>query len=163
MAQHVVQGEVEGGKKLEKYLRTLAVRLGAGGEAKIGFLEGKTYPADDGGQNVAQVAFWQEFGTAGKHPIPPRPFFRNMIEDQSPTWARKLGAAARYAGYRVKPALEIVAADIKGHLVESINMLEDPPLSEYTIEKKGFAKPLIDKSIMVKSPDWVVTTGMPTK
>lgn len=160
MAQHVVQGSLEGGKKLEKYLRELAVRLGAGGEAKIGFLEGKTYPQAQGGLSVAQVAFWNEFGTVK---APPRPFFRNMIEDQSPTWARKLGAAARYSGYRAKPALEIVAADIKGHLVESINLLQEPPLADYTIEKKGFSKPLIDKGIMVDSPAWVVSTEAPTK
>lgn len=160
MAQHVVQGSLEGGKKLEKYLRELALRLGAGGEAKIGFLEGKTYPQAQGGLSVAQVAFWNEFGTVK---APPRPFFRNMIEDQSPTWARKLGAAARYSGYRAKPALEIVAADIKGHLVESINLLQEPPLADYTIEKKGFSKPLIDKGIMVDSPAWVVSTEAPTK
>lgn len=160
MAQRIVEGELEGGKKLTKYLRELAVRLGQGGEAKIGFLEGKKYAEDDGGQSVAQVAFWNEFGTTKS---PPRPFFRNMIEDQQSTWARKLGAAARYSNYRARPMLEIVAADIKGHLVESINMLEDPPLSEYTIEKKGFSKPLIDKAVMVDSPAWVVTTGTPEK
>lgn len=160
MAQHVVEGSLEGGKKLNKYLRELALRLGAGGEAKIGFLEGKTYPQEQGGLSVAQVAFWNEFGTVK---APPRPFFRNMIEDQSPTWARKLGAAARYSGYRAKPTLEIVAADIKGHLVESINLLEEPPLADYTIEKKGFSKPLIDKGIMVDSPAWVVSTEAPTK
>lgn len=163
MRQHVVTGSIEGGKKLDKYLRTLALRLGSGGEAKVGFLEGKTYSMEDGGQNVAQVAFWQEYGTTGKHPIPSRPFFRNMIEDQAPTWARKLGMAARYSGYRVRPTLEIVAADIKGHLVESINLLEEPPLSPYTIAKKGFPKPLIETGTLVDSPAWVVTTEAPTK
>lgn len=160
MAQHIVEGSLEGGKKLNKYLRELALRLGVGGEAKIGFLEGKTYPQEQGGLSVAQVAFWNEFGTTK---APARPFFRNMIEDQAPTWARKLGAAARYSGYRAKPTLEIVAADIKGHLVESINLLEEPPLADYTIEKKGFSKPLIDKGIMVDSPAWVVSTEAPTK
>lgn len=158
VTQHIVQGSMEGGKKLNKYLRELAMRLGQGGEAKIGFLEGKSYPEADGGQNVAQVAFWNEYGTTTS---PPRPFFRNMIEDQSPTWARKLGMAARYSGYRVKPALEIVAADIKGHLVGSINLLQDPPNADATIERKGFSKPLIDTGTMVDSPAWVATTGAP--
>lgn len=160
MVTEVVTGSVEGGKKLDKYLRELALRLGEGGEARIGFLEGATYPTDEGGLSVAQVAFWQEYGT--KY-IPARPFFRNMIEDQADTWARKLGQAIRYSNYRAKGALEIVAADIKGHLVESINLLTDPPLSSTTIERKGFAKPLIDKGVMVRAPAWVVVPGRPTK
>jgi hypothetical protein len=28
---------------------------------------------------VAQVAHWMEYGTAGKHPIPPRPLFRRVV------------------------------------------------------------------------------------
>lgn len=160
VATEVVTGEVEGGKKLNKYLRELAIRLGQGGEIRVGYLEGATYPSEDGGLSVAQVGFWNEFGTKT---APPRPAIRNMIEEQSPTWARKLGAAVRYTGYRAKPALEIVAADIKGHWVESINILQDPPLSPYTIEKKGFAKPLIDTAVMVRSVAWVVHTTAPTK
>jgi hypothetical protein len=160
MRQHVVEGEVEGGKKLNKYLRELALRLGQGGEAKIGFLEGKTYAEDDGGLSVAQVAFWNNFGTTK---APARPFFTNMIEDQMPTWARKLGMAARYSNYRARGALEIVAADINGHLKESIQLLQDPALSPYTIAKKGFAKPLIDTGTMLDSTGWVVTTEAPTK
>jgi hypothetical protein len=156
----IVTGSVEGGDKLEKYLRTLALRLGAGGEAVIGFLEGKTYDTEHGGLPVAQVAFWQEYGTTT---IPSRPFFRNMIEDQMPTWARKLGIAARMSQYRPKQTLEIVAADIKGHLVESINLLMDPPLSLVTSEAKGFPKPLIDTGTMVDSPAWVVRTGAPVR
>lgn len=160
MATKLVEGSLEGGQKLDKYLRGLAMRLGQGGEARIGFLEGATYPAEDGGLPVAQVAFWDEYGTTKQ---PPRPFFRNMIEDQAPTWARKLGVAVRYSNYRPRQALEIVAADIKGHLVESINLLQDPPLAAYTIEKKGFSKPLIDTAVMVRSVSWVVTTEAPQK
>lgn len=160
MATKIVEADIEGGRKLNKYLHELALRLGQGGEAKIGFLEGATYPEEDGGGSVAQVAFWNEFGTKK---APPRPFFRNMIEEQAPTWSRKLGAAVRWSNYRARPALEILAADIKGHLVESINLLQDPPLSPYTVEKKGFAKPLIDTAVMVRSVSWVVTMSAPVK
>lgn len=155
-----VTAEVDGGDNLKRYLRELAVRLGDGAEARVGFLEGATYPAKDGGMSVAQVAFWNEYGTTKS---PPRPFFRNMIEDQAPTWATKLSAAIKYTNYRPRAALELLAADIRGHLVESINLLQDPPLAAYTVEKKGFAKPLIDSAVMVRAPAWVVTTGRPTK
>jgi hypothetical protein len=179
--------QLEGGGKSAKYLRELALRLGKGGEARVGFLEGATYPAGierkrkDGhktaGKNaaardkkassttvsVAQVAFWNEYGTQGKRPSPPRPFFRNMIEDQMPTWAHKLGVAIPFSGYRSKQALEIVAADIRGHLIESINLLQDPPLAQYTIEMKGFAEPLIDTAVMLRATDWVVKMGAPTR
>lgn len=160
MAQHIVTGSLEGGTKLNKYLRTLAVRLGEGGEASIGFLEGKSYPTELGGLPVAQVAFWNNYGTIK---APARPFFTNMIEDQAPTWARKLGQAARYSGYRARATLEIVAADINGHLKESIQLLEDPPLAQSTIDRKGFSKPLIDSQIMQDSTGWVVSTEAPTK
>lgn len=160
-----VSAEVDGGKKLQRYLRELAVRLGQGGEAQIGFLgsEGDTaatYPEEDGGLPVAQVAFWNNYGTSRS---PARPYFTNMIEDQSPTWATKMGAALKYTDYQLKPALEIMAADIKGHLVESINLLQDPPLSPTTVEKKGFAKPLIDTAVMVRAPAWVVKMGKVTR
>lgn len=160
MVTEVVTGEVEGGKKLNKYLRELALRLGQGGELRVGFINGATYPEEDGGHSVAQVAFWNEFGTVK---APPRPFFRNMIEDQQPTWARKLGAAVRYSNYRARQALDIMGADIKGHLVESINLLQEPPLSPFTIEKKGFSKPLIDTAVMVRNVTWTVVTSAPVK
>lgn len=160
MATKIVKGDLAGGVKLNRYLRELALRLGEGGEAKVGFLPGASYPQEQGGQSVAQVAFWNEFGTKN---APPRPFFRNMIEDQRPTWARKLGAAAKYTGYRARPTLEIVAADIKGHIVESIFLLEDPPLAESTVARKGFAKPLVDTRLMARSVEWAVTNGKPAK
>jgi hypothetical protein len=154
-----VTAQVEGGGKLSKRLTEIALQLGRGDiDVSVGFQNKATYPAEDGGLSVAQVAFWNEYGTEKS---PPRPFFQNMIEDQQPTWARKLGAALRYTGYRTKPALEIVAADIKGHLVESINLLQDPSLAPYTIEKKGFAKPLIDTAVMIRSITWVVEAGVP--
>lgn len=155
MAGHVF-ADFEGGDDLDEQLREMAVRLGQGGQARVGFLEGSNYPAEDGGMPVAQVAFWNEFGTAN---APARPYFRNMIEDQSPTWAPKLAAALRATGYRLRPALELVAADIRGHLIESINLLRDPPNAPYTIEKKGFDKPLIDSAVMVRSTDFVVEMG----
>lgn len=158
MAQAIVEGSVEGGAKLNKYLRSLAIRLGQGGEARVGFLEGATYPVADGGLPVAQVAFWNEYGT--KY-APARPFFRNMIEDQSPTWARKLGVAVRYSNYNARQALEIVAADINGHLRESIQLLMDPPNAPSTIERKGQAKPLMDTKTMWRRTAWVVVMGAP--
>ena len=164
MVTRVVTAEIEGGGKLSKRLREIAIALGKGDiDLSVGFQNGATYPEEDGGLPVAQVAFWNEFGTNGKHPSPPRPFIANMVEDQKPTWATKLGAALRFTGYRVRPALEIMGADIKGHMVESINLLQDPPLSPYTIEKKGFAKPLIETGVMIRNVTWVVKAGEVTK
>lgn len=165
MVTETVTGSLEGGAKLEKYLAEKARSLGAGGSVAVGFLEGATYPITDDNDEVlpvAQVAFWMNFGTTKS---PARPFFTNMIEDQMPTWAKKLGAAIRYSNYRIRPALDILGADIAGHLIESINLLQDPPLSPYTIEKKGFAKPLIDSGLMVsrRAISWKVTTDAPNK
>jgi hypothetical protein len=161
MVTRVVTASIEGGDKLAKKVREIALALGRGDvDLSVGFQNGATYPVEDGGLPVSQVAFWNEFGTTKQ---PPRPFIANMVEDQKPTWATKLGAALKYTGYRVRPALEIMGADIKGHMVESINLLQDPPLAPYTIEKKGFAKPLIDTAVMVRNVTWVVKSGEATK
>lgn len=154
-----------GGSKLSKKLLEMAERLGPGAEVQVGFFPGQRYPTDAGGNYVAQIAFWNEYGTpAAKHPIPPRPFFRNMVAKESPDWARKLGLAAKYTGYRAKPTLEIMGAEMAGQLRKSINDLVDPPNAPYTIAKKGASKPLVGLTKTLQSaPSWVYVGGRPTK
>jgi hypothetical protein len=120
---------------------------------KVGFLGGASYPD---GTSVAMVAAVNEFGAPSRGQ-PPRPFFRNMIADQSPTWGAKAAAILKTNGGDVKATLDVLGQEIQGRLIQSINTLTEPPLAASTIARKGFDKPLIDTSLMVKSVSYEVT------
>lgn len=141
---------VRGGDKLHAKLAEIAKKMG-GGAVKVGFMEGATYPD---GTPVPAVAFWNEYGT---DKAPPRPFFRNMIADESPTWADKMARLAESTNYNGPRVLALMGEDIKGALQQSINDFSTPGLAASTIEAKGFSKPLIETSHMINSITYEVT------
>lgn len=154
MASNAV--EIKGGDKLAKVLREIAARLGGAGAAvKVGFLEGATYPgsADNPGLTVAQVAFWNNFGTIK---APARPFFSNAIAEKSPEWGGDLGKALKASNYDAKTAMNIMGEVIKGQIVQSIVDTNSPPLAPSTAKRKGFDKPLIDTGVMQRAVDYAV-------
>lgn len=135
-----------------KALEDIARKMG-GGEVAVGFMAGATYPD---GTPVAAVAFWNEFGKGveskeGNYFQMPRPFFRQMIAKESPTWPGKMAKLAKGTNYDGPRVLALMGEDIKGALQQSINDFTTPALAESTIEAKGFAKPLIDTSHMLNS------------
>ena len=142
-----------GGAKLEAVLRDTAKKLSDGKLLRVGFLEGETYPD---GTNVAQVAFWNEYGTVKS---PPRPFFRSMIADKSQKWGAALGANLAATGYDATKALGLVGAGIKDQLTKSIVDFQSPGNAPYTIERKGFDKPLIDTGQMQRAPAYEIKDG----
>lgn len=174
--------EISGGSKLAKKLAEIAAQLGDGAQLSVGFLEGATYPTvgDSAGLSVAQVAFWNEYGTrprsgggvdsmgggggiddlatAGPRAggIPSRPFFRSMIAKNSRSWPDTLGAAVKASKYNARRALTIQGTVMKDQLVTSIVETTTPPNAPSTIARKGFDKPLIDTGVMQRSVDFVV-------
>lgn len=141
-----------GAPGLMKKLEEIAKRMG-GGSVSVGFLEGATYPD---GTSVPAVAYWNEFGKMvqsqeGNYFQLPRPFFRQMIAKESPTWPRKMAKLAKATGYDGPRVLALMGEDIKGGLQESINSLDSPPLADSTVAAKGFSKPLIDTSHLLNS------------
>jgi hypothetical protein len=154
-----------GGDKLKKYLEDLARQTSGGASLQVGFLEDATYPTGPrknvAGKtvaptdvNVATVAAAQEFGTSK---IPPRPFFRNMINAKSASWGPGVALQLKKYNNNVGQALEATGLGIKGQLQQSIIDTNSPPLSPITIERKGFDKPLVDTSHMLNSVDYEVT------
>lgn len=148
---------LNGADGVMKALEEIARKMG-GGEVSVGFMEGATYPD---GTPVAAVAFWNEYGKSvesaeGNYFQMPRPFFRNMIAKESGTWPKKMAALAKATDYDGPKVLALMGEDIKGALQQSINELQSPPLADSTIERKGFAKPLIDSSHMINSVDYRV-------
>ncbi len=145
-----------GGEALEKKLTELAERLGESKTLRVGFLEGATYPD---GESVPMVAAANEFGDPAMN-RPPRPFFRNMIAEKSPQWGDDIGKIAVASNYDTSTLLPLMGERIKDQLQGSIREFYDPPLSAYTIKKKGFDKPLIDTSHMLNSVDYDIKDGV---
>ena len=148
---------LSGADGVMKALEDIARKMG-GGEVSVGFMAGATYPD---GTPVAAVAFWNEFGKGvqseeGNYFQMPRPFFRQMIAKESPTWPGKMAKLAKATDYDGDKVLTLMGEDIKGALQQSINEFQSPPLASSTIEAKGFAKPLIDTSHMLNSVTYEV-------
>jgi hypothetical protein len=156
---------LKGDKKVLEQLRIVSDKLSKANEVEVGFLPDAKYP--DGTQ-VAQVAFWNEFGTER---IPPRPFFRNMIAAKSPEWGPALGGLIVKNGYDAEKALAQAGQAIAGQLRESILNTNTPPSAASTIAAKmrgsskstakahgilGPEKPLVDTGVMLSKIDSVV-------
>ena len=130
--------------------------------------------ADAAGHQVAaaQVAFWNEYGTTkntvsmtsslygeespSEQRIPPRPFFRTMIDKQSPTWGRLAQASLKMTNYSAQKSLEIMGLRIAEQLQKSIIDFDDPPNAQSTIDRKDTSSPLIDSHNMLRSVEYQV-------
>lgn len=122
-------------------------------ELRAGILEEAKYP--DGTQ-VAQVGYIQEYG-APEAKIPPRPFFRAVINEGKQTWPSILAAGVEHYQGDVKSALALLGAQIVGELSQSVRDWSSPPNAPATIARKGFNKPLIDTGQMANSFSYEVT------
>lgn len=144
---------VKGGDKLKKKLDALVAGLASGNNTvKVGFLSKATYPD---GKPVAMIAAIQDFGAPSRG-IPPRPFFRNMIRDNSNAWPGIMANLLVTTSYDTDKTLNLMGEGIKGQLQQSIRDTNTPPLSPKTVQRKGFSKPLIDTGNMINSVDWEV-------
>lgn len=160
--------DIKGGEDLDKYLQALATKLGAGSggaSVDVGFLEGATYPD---GTSVPLVAALNEFGTGHS---PPRPFFRQAVENRAAAWGHNTGVALKQTDYNAGAALALVGQGVKEDVQDSIRTLTTPPLAESTIARKtkkkakkvrgvlGPAKPLVDTGHMLNSVGVRLRTG----
>lgn len=143
---------VTGGDRLEKIIRKFAEKAQNAKELRVGFLEDATYPD---GKSVAMIAAINEYGAPSRGQ-PPRPFFRNMIAEKKDSWGPSFRALMKNNEMDAKASLQQLGAGIKGQLQQSITDFKDPPLKPSTIQKKGFAKPLIDTGLMLRSVDYEV-------
>lgn len=157
--------QVKGGNKAQGYLAAISQQLGGGATADVGFPENAKYPD---GTSVAMVAALNEFGTRTQ---PPRPFFRNTIDERAGAWAHNTGVALKRTKYNAAAAMALVGQGAKEDVQDSIRKLTDPPLAESTIARKtkktrkkvrgvlGPAKPLIDTAHMLNTVSVRVRTG----
>lgn len=129
-------GVMRGGGKFKAALKQ-AVDKAAGGTVRVGIIESQTYPD---GESVAQVAYWNEYGTAT---IPARPFFRNTIAEKQDEWAEKAAELLKQSD-DTNHALALIGEGVKGDIVKTIQNFSDPPNADSTVKRKGFNKPLVD-------------------
>lgn len=146
---------VIGGKKLTLALASIEKKIVNGGVLRMGFLEGAKYPSGPKGEplSVAQVAFWNEYGTIR---APARPAFRTTIAKQSKTWGDKLGKAVKYYNYDGQKALAALGQSMRDDLEAEIAQWSSPPNAPSTIARKGFNKPLVHTGVMQRAPDYEV-------
>ena len=119
----------KGGDRLAEALRGISDRASSATKVQIGFLEGASYPD---GTSVALVAAVQEFGSPANG-IPPRPYFRQMIDKNKGEWPKMIGDLLRANEFDGRKTLEMTGAEVSGELRESIIDTLSPPLSPVTL------------------------------
>lgn len=110
-------------------------------QLRVGFFETSKY---DDGTFVADVAKKNEFGTLK---IPPRPFFRNAIENNTKKWINFL-AKDLVKSENAEMSYNRLGEVARGDIVKSINQTNSPANSPITIEAKGSSKPLVDTGFL---------------
>lgn len=153
---------ISGGDKWKKHLEKYREEP----ELHVGILSGATYQgegdAGQAGKKVAEVAYWQEYGTfrnGAKH-IPPRPFFRNTIEEKKEEWVQAVASEVK-RGQSLEQALTAVGDNITADIVDTIKQGIEPALSETTLanrKKKGHTSttPLMDSMTLIKTIDFEI-------
>ncbi len=150
---------------LDKIKKKLEKRLNAKLQLEVGFFSTAKYST---GEYVAQVAYWNEYGTTLS---PPRPFFRNAIKDKSKEWL-ELYKDTQFQTRDMYKTLGIVGTVIKDDIATSITDLTSPPNSPITInggwirhsngkafkvKGKGSSNPLINTGLMRDSVSYEIT------
>lgn len=132
---------MRGGDKFRQRLAELATQA-ATAKVRVGIIEQANYPD---GESVAQVAFWNEYGTAT---IPPRPFFRNTIAEHKDEWPKQAATFMEANGGDVRQTLADMGEVVKGQIKMTIQDFREPPNAAATVKQKGFDKPLINKGTL---------------
>ncbi len=102
---------------------------------EIGFFEDAQYPD---GTYVAQVAYWDEYGT--EHSLA-RPFMRVTISKHQNEWSDLLASALEKSGGNLDKALGILGRIIADQVREQIKETNGPPNSAVTnLLKQRFPK-----------------------
>jgi len=135
-------------------------KLSGGLTTQVGVLRGTgEHPNAEGGQTIAEIAWWNEFGT---DTIPERPFLRSTVREHR-YYEVEVGKALREVlkiitsgsssdgGALGKKFLLAVGVKAAADIQQKIVDISSPPNAEYTKNKKGSSSPLQDTGILKKS------------
>lgn len=131
---------LSGGSKLRDTLNKLKDLAASRSAVHVGFLEGSTCGQNNDASSP-EIAYILEMG-APKAGIPPRPFFRSMIDNNSGTWGSTLLFFLKQNDYDAHAALSGLGLIMGEQLQFSITMTTEPPNKPGTVRAKGFDKPL---------------------
>lgn len=149
--------KISGGDKWKKHLEKYREEP----ELHVGILSGATYQgegdAGQAGKKVAEVAYWNEYGT---QKIPARPFFRNTIEEKKEEWVQAVASEVK-RGQSIENALTAAGDNITADIADTIKQGIEPALSETTLanrKKKGHTSttPLMDSMTLIKTIEYEV-------
>lgn len=140
------------------------------GVVRVGWFEGVRYKD---GVSVAQVAYWNEYGTGGPHGIPKRPFMRPAVHQNRKELQETLRSLYRQAikdNTNTMDALESFGVLVQAKIRRQILSTTTPANSPITvhggwlgrpgkkggvfIKGKGFNKPLQNTGYMVDKVDY---------
>ena len=125
--------KISGGDKLGAALRDISSKVSKAATLQVGFLEGST-EAD--GTSIPMIAAIHEYG-APRAGIPPRPYFRTMIEAHSKEWPGTISTILNQTKFDSEKALKQTGEVISAELRQSIIDLNSPPLSPITVMLRG--------------------------
>ncbi len=118
--------KIIGGTKVAGKLASIAAKAAGAKQVSVGFFEDATYP---NGTPVAQVAFWDEFGTKT---APARPFMRHVDKDGQAQWGQLAETALKHAEMDAEKALTLCGQEIQGQIEEKIQTMDSPANSMVT-------------------------------
>lgn len=107
---------------------------------------------------VAQVAFWNEFGSDNGH-IPERSFLRSTIKKNHKKYIVQEGIVVRKViegSLDLKTGLGKIGAMAVGDVQKTIFHFKTPGNAPATIAIKGFDAPLRDTSLLAQSIRWEI-------
>lgn len=131
-------------KRLEKQLENKQ-------RVRGGVLSNQEY---ENGTSLLEVAFTQEFGSKQ---IPARSFVRSTFDENVQTYKNMVKGYLKN-GLAVSQILEIVGVKLAGDIQEKISSIQNPPLSQKTIErrKNKTTKPLVATGTLLSSISYEV-------
>ncbi len=149
-------------EKLDGVLRHL---YAANKSLKVGILEDAQTSSE--GPSIAEIAYWNEFGTHSKKDnvhIPARPFFRNAISNNTDTWAESIRSQLKFMGVTDKNIVEKVLKKtgqlMRSDIQQSISKGGFVPNHPYTIKMKGGrSTPLVDTGDMRNAINFEVSNS----
>ena len=127
------------------------------GAVKVGVLTGTgTYPSGTNAPLIAEIAFWNEYGT---EIIPERPFARNTVFERGREWLRVIRVLLRKRAndeITEDDALGFLGEVAKADMQQTITDFSVPPNAPSTVAIKGVDNPLIKDNHLRGSIQWLI-------
>ena len=153
-----MKARLTGGRQLTQTLREIGRKMT--GSVRVGFLERSTYPSRVSKKgkatpalSVAQVMFWNEYGTTRSKP---RPAMRQTVAENEGSWGGDLAKIAAATNYDGKQTLALMGTRIKDQIVSTIARWPADNVPS-TVKRKGFNHGLVDKGIAQRAVDFEVS------